>query len=229
MDRLYWTPDNANLVVRMALHELGLAYEAVLVDRAAGALRRQDYLELNPRGLLPVLIAADQDEPLFETGAILLHLADREGGLAPAEPRARGQLLKWLFFLSNSLHADLCILFHVERYTVDFAGAAAIEAAVRGRIDQHLVLVDRTVAATGGPWFLGETLSVLDLYLAALVRWAQLYPLGDALPPDSIRPLGAVVRLVETLAERPAIVAACAKEGIVEPLFLEPRLPRPLD
>jgi len=229
MDRLYWTPDNANLVVRMALHELGLAYEAVLVDRAAGALRRHDFLALNPQGLLPVLIAADQDEPLFETGAILLHLADREGGLAPTEPRARGQLLKWLFFLSNSLHADLRILFHVERYTVDFAGASAIEAAVRGRIDRHLVLVDRTIAAKGGPWFLGETLTVLDLYLAALVRWAQLYPLGEALPPESIRPLGAVVRLVETLAERPAIVAACAKEGIVGALFLDPAYPRPLD
>lgn len=228
MDRLYWVPDNANLVVRMALHELDLAYEAVLVDRAAGALRRQDYLVLNPQGLLPVLIATDQDEPLFETAAILLHLAEREGGLAPVEPRARGQLLKWLFFLSNTLHADLRILFDVGRYTIDFAGAPAIEAAVRGRIDQHLVLVDRTIAASGGPWFLGETLTVLDLYLAALVRWAQLYPLGEALPPDSIRPLGAVVRLVESLAARPAIVAACAKEGITGSLFLDPALPRPV-
>lgn len=229
MDRLYWAPDNANLVVRMALHELGLAYEAVLVDRAAGALRRQDYLELNPQGLLPVLVTADQDAPLFETAAMLLYLVEREGGLAPEEPRARGQLLKWLFFLSNTLHADLRILFYAERYLAEPAGVPALRAGVRRRIDQHLVLVDRAIAAAGGPWLLGETLSVLDLYLAALVRWAQLYPLGQALPPDSIRPLGAVVRLVETLAERPPIVAACAKEGIEGSLFLDPTLPRPLD
>ena len=227
-DRLYWSPDSANLVVRMALHELAVPFEAVLVDRAAAAHRRHDYLALNPQGLLPVLTTSRQDAPLFETAAILLYLAEREAGLLPAEPAARGRLLKWLLFISNTLHADLRILFYAERYTAEPALAPALRAGMRRRIDQHLVLVDRAIAAAGGPWLLGETLSVLDLYLAALVRWAQLYPLGEALPPDSIRPLGAVVRLVETLAERPAIVAACAEEGIEGSLFLDPTLPRPL-
>ena len=228
MDRLYWSPDSANLVVRMALHELALPYEAVLVDRPAGGLRRADYLGLNPQGLLPVLVVAEQDAPLFETAAILLYLADREGALLPVEPSARGRLLKWLFFLSNTLHGDLRILFHAERYTIDPAGVPALQTALRGRIDAHLVLLDRAIAETGGPWLLGETLSVLDLYLAACVRWAQLYPPGEALPSGAIRPLAALAGLLETLAARSAIVAACAAEGIEGALFLEPAMPAPL-
>ncbi len=227
MDRLYWSPDSANLVVRMALHELALPYDAVPVDRAAGAHRRQDYLDLNPQGLLPVLVVAEQDAPLFETAAILLYLADREGGLSPAEPRAQGRFLKWLFFLSNTLHADLRILFYAERYTVDPAAAPALRAGVRRRIDAHLVLLDQAIAATGGPWLLGETLTVLDLYLAACVRWAQLYPPGEALAVGAIRPLAALAGMLEALAERPAIVAACAAEGIEGALFLEPAMPAP--
>lgn len=228
VDRLYWSPDSANLVVRMALHELDVAYEAVLVDRPAGALRRRDYLELNPQGLLPVLVAAGQDAPLFETGAILLYLAEREGGLAPAEPAARGRFLKWLFFLSNTLHADLRIQFYAERYTAEPAAVPALRAAVRRRIDEHLVLIDRAIAESDGTWLLGEMLSVLDLYLAACVRWAQLYPPGEALLADTIRPLAALGGLLEALAGRPAIVSACAKEGIEGALFLDPTPPRPL-
>lgn len=227
MDRLYWAPDNANLVVRMALHELGVPYAAVLVDRPAGGLRCPDYLALNPQGLLPVLVTAGQDAPLFETGAILLHLAERHGRLLPAEARARGRLLKWLIFLSNTLHADLRILFYAERYTAEPAGVPALRAGVRGRIAQHLVLIDRAIVETGGPWLLGRALTVLDPYLAALVRWAQLYPPGETLPVDSIRGLAALVRLLDALAARPAIVVACAEEGIEGALFLDPALPRP--
>jgi glutathione S-transferase len=75
---------------------------------------------------------------------------------------------------------------------------------------------------------LGETLSVVDLYLAACVRWAQLYPPGEALLPETIRPLTALGGLLDALAARPAIIAACAKEGIEGALFLDPAAPRPL-
>ena len=74
-------------IVRIALEELGLAYEAIRVDRAAGEHRSPGYLGLNPQGLIPVL--EDGDLVLFETGAILLHLADRTGRLGPDGPPRR--------------------------------------------------------------------------------------------------------------------------------------------
>lgn len=225
MDRLYWSPDSANLIVRMVLHELGVPYESVLVDRVAKQLRQEDFLALNPQGLLPVLVAAGQDEPLFETAAIILFLAEREGGLLPTAPAARGRLLKWLFFLSNTLHADLKIQFYAERYVIDRDSLPAMRSALRARIDDHLLLLDRVIAGGGGPWLLGETLTILDPYLAALVRWAQLYPPGESLPATSIEPMAALFRLATELALRPAIQAACTAEGIAGSLFLAPSLP----
>ncbi len=228
MDRLYWSPDCANLVVRMVLHELGLPYEAVLVDRAAGGLRRHDFLALNPQGLLPVLVAHDQDAPLFETAAIVLHLAEREGRLLPPAPPARGRLLRWLFYLADTLHADLRVQFQAERYTIDPAGVPALRAGMRARIDGHLVLLDRAIAAAGGHWLMGDELTVLDPYLAACVRWAQLYPPGEGLPADGIAPLAGLGVLLEALEARPTIREACAREGITGGLFLAPAPPGPV-
>ncbi len=92
-------------MIRIALEELGLTFEPVRVDRAAAAHKKPDYLKLNPQGLLPVL--EDGDLVLFETGAILLHLADHTGRLGPEGPdaqdrQARAAFLKWLFYLSNT-------------------------------------------------------------------------------------------------------------------------------
>ena len=98
--RLHYAPDNASLCVRLALAELGVDYQTVLVDRATRAQKSPDYLALNPNGLIPVL--GTPDGPLFETGAILLWLADTYGELLP---QPRGHSLKWLFWLSNTLHA----------------------------------------------------------------------------------------------------------------------------
>lgn len=227
MDRLYWAPDNANLPVRMVLHELDVSYEAIFVDRGVAAHKAADYLALNPQGLLPVLVADGQDAPLFETAAILLHLAERTGRLVPA-PEARGRLLKWLFFISNTLHADLRILFHIDRYVADPAAVPGLRVAVHKRVEGHLAVLDQAIEAAGGPWFLGRTLTVLDPYLACCVRWAQLYPPGEALPVGAIRAGPALCRLLEALAARPAVRAACAREGIAGGLFLDPSLPEPV-
>jgi glutathione S-transferase len=80
---LYWSPDSANVVVRTVLEELGVAYQDVLVDRAGGVHSSAAYRAMNPQGLLPVLVVPDQDEPLFETAAILLWLAERHSALQP--------------------------------------------------------------------------------------------------------------------------------------------------
>ena len=53
--RLHYAPDNASLVIRLALEELGIPYDTVLVDRRSGQQKSAGYLALNPNGLIPVL------------------------------------------------------------------------------------------------------------------------------------------------------------------------------
>lgn len=222
---LFYSPDSANLVVRMALEEIGAPYEALEVDRRQGAQRSPAFLKFNPQGLLPVLVDPAQDEPLFETAAILLHLADQHATLKPLQAGARGRLLKWLFFLSNTLHAELRILFYTERYGADAAALAALRGRLHPRVLAHLALLESELARHGGPWLLGSDMSVCDLYLAACMRWSQLYPRGDTLAVHNFQALPGLRTLLQLLEVRPAVRRAFALEGIAAPYFLAPSYP----
>ena len=81
MYTLYFAPDNASLIVRIVLEELGVAYNTWLVDRPAREQDSEAYRKLNPNGLIPVCII--DGEPVFETAEIILSLADRHRALAP--------------------------------------------------------------------------------------------------------------------------------------------------
>lgn len=220
--RLYYSPDSANLVVRVALELLGAPYEAVLVDRARREQHSAAYRRLNPQGLIPVLV--DGETVLFETGAILLYLADRHPGLAPppADP-ARGDCLKWLFFLSNTLHADLRIAFYRERYADEEAARESVGRTARQRALGHFRLLEQQLAAHDGPWLLPWGRSVCDVYLAVCARWARLYPPGASLSADALDDCPKLLAVCSTLDGDPAVVRACGAEGIPAPFFTTPR------
>ena len=82
--------------VRLLLAQLGLEYERVPVDIFGGDTLTDEYAKLNPQRQTPVL-ERDGAEPLTESGAILIHLAEGTEYL-PEDPNARAQALRWLFF-----------------------------------------------------------------------------------------------------------------------------------
>jgi glutathione S-transferase len=222
--RLHWSPDSANLVVRIALEELGLTYEPVRVDRSRAAHKAPAYLKLNPQGLIPVL--EDGDLVLFETGAILLHLADRTGRLGPEgpaarDPQARAACLKWLFYLSNTLHADLRAAFYADRYVAE-AAVPALRDGMAARLKGHMAMLEGVLAPTG--WLAAATPTLADFYLAVCLRWAQIYPTGrPVLAGGAGFPrLGSLMQAVEA---RPAALRACAAEAIPGRPFTKPEPP----
>jgi glutathione S-transferase len=182
-------------------------------------------LKFNPQGLLPVLLDPAQAAPLFETAAILLHLADQHAALPAPEKKHRGELLKWLFFLSNTLHADLRVLFYSDRYVADNQAIPALRKGMHQRVLAHLALLDTEIAKGAGAWLLGEQPSVCDYYLAACVRWAQLYPRGDTLSPSDIEKFPALTGLLQTLEARPEVQKAYAAEGMYGKVFTHPDYP----
>ena len=168
--RLHYAPDNASLAIRLALEARDLPYETVLVNRQAREQDSPAYRALNPGGLIPVL--ETPEGPMFETAAILLWLADRHGGLGPApEAPGRATFLKWLFFASNTLHADLRMLFYPGQY-IGAGHEPALREGLTARLQRHLQNLDRAVATPDWPG--GAT----EFYLACQLRWMGLYP-GD--------------------------------------------------
>ncbi|MCB1492083.1 MAG: glutathione S-transferase family protein [Rhodobiaceae bacterium] len=224
MITLHFAPDNASLVVRAVLEELGETYEAVLVDRAA---REQDgaaYRALNPNGLIPVCII--DGEPVFETGAIVLTLAERAGRLVPLPGEAgRNRLLKWLFFISNTLHPALRHMFYPERYAAARPECRAAQAEIaRHEVVRAFTVLDGAYAENAGPFLLGDALSVADVYAGLAFRWAQLYPLAA---PGVVGPadVPALARMAENLQARPSFIRACAADGIAAPCLVRPSYP----
>ena len=199
MLRLHWVPDNASLIVRLALEARGLPYETVRVDREGGALASSAFRALNPAGTIPVL--ETPDGVLTETGAILLWL---EGGVPEPEALSR------LFWLSNTPHADLRRAFYADRYASD-------PADLRHHLGQKL----RAGFALMEPW---EPSPLLEHYVACLLRWAGLYPRTKPIGVG----WGDLPRLRAWALDyeaRPTVVRACHAEGIEGPLVTAPVRP----
>ncbi len=183
------------------------------IDRARGDHRTPGYLALNPQGLIPVL--QDGDLVLFETGAILWHLAERSGRLGGDGPpasdaRARAAMLKWLFYLSNTPHAELRAAFYTPRYVDAEEAIAPLRRGLAARLRLHLDLVEEQLAAGG---LVGAEVTLADIYLAVLLRWAQLYPTGEP-ALDGLAAWPRVFALCRRIEDRPAAARAFVAEAI---------------
>ena len=221
---LYGSPDSANLVIRMLLHELDQPFETVWVDRSKRDHKKPEFLQMNPQGLLPVLV--DNNESIFETAAIVLHLCESHGAMMPQAIPSRAHFLQWLFYLSNTLHADLRVRFYTHSYIDGEAQQQALLAGIQRRFQGHLQLIERELGTQGsGHWFLGDSLSALDIYFAALCRWWQLYPAANPGALITSERLPRVYHLLSNLAQRPAVMTACAEEHITSSFFIDPNMP----
>ncbi|GAA6181304.1 glutathione S-transferase family protein [Shimia sp. NS0008-38b] len=223
--RLHYAPDNASLIIRLALEELHLPYETILVDRKQNAHNSAAFRAINPAGKIPAL-----ETPfgvMFETAAILLWLADSHKALAPPpDSPDRPHFLKWLFYVSNTLHANLRMTFYPSQYIPDAPEAApALTAGARANVLQGLTLME-AVAGAGHDWCNGKTPSALDLYMAALMRWMALYP-NDSTDWFVISEWPNLLHMAARLQARASVTALCAAEGMSAHPFTQPKPPHP--
>ncbi len=218
---LYYAPDNASLIVRLLMEELSIAYETILVNRSVAEQKSEKYLSLNPDGLIPVCIINGQ--PVFETAAILLSLADRYNGMTvPVNDTRRPQFLKWLFFLSNSLHTDLVQRFYPEKYVDQHPEALQIFIAnTLTRTHRRFSIFNDAYKDASTSYLFGGDPTLIDIYLAVCFRWAQLYPLDGRADFEAGR-FASIIAMVEQLEQRPAIRLGCEKEGVTGLFFSQP-------
>lgn len=223
--RLHYAPDNASLIIRLALEELGVAYDTVLVNRRQQAQRSPAYLRLNPNGLIPVL--ETPDGPIFETAAILLWLGDRHGKLVPSiDHPDRGDALKWLFFTSNTLHTSLRMLFYPDLYVgPDPTMQAQMRKMTAQNTTAHLQKLN-SMAEAAPDWLWPDGPSALALYLGPLLRWCALYPKGQTDWFD-LSNTPALADLCQRLESRPSTLAAIQAEGLGPTPFTNPTYANP--
>ncbi|MEM8776935.1 MAG: glutathione S-transferase family protein [Pseudomonadota bacterium] len=224
--KLHYAPDNASLVVRLALEELNVPYETVLVNRATKAHKAPQYLKLNPMGLIPVL--ETPNGPMSETAAILLWLADTHGVLAPKhDAQERAHFLKWLFFVSNTLHTALRTSFYPYCYVgIDRSAQAALQAQSWQEIPRFLDMLEAD--ANSGKSVIGMSdPNCVDLYVAACLRWVVLYPMNADKSWFKSERFPNLIDMARRLEGRPSVEALCSAEGMTPHPFTEPDYPSP--
>lgn len=149
------TPNSVKIPI--ALEEMGLPYRLVPVNIRAGGQKAPEYLALNPNGKVPLLI--DGELILPESGAILVHLAEKTGKLLPAEPVARARTFEWLFVqLSGTGPA-----FGQSGYWQTLAPEPNPAALTRYQAEAERLtdLIDAHLARNA--WFAGDDYTIADI------------------------------------------------------------------
>ncbi len=101
---LYTAPTPNGHKASCTLEELGLTYDTHVVDISSGDQHAPEFRALNPNGRIPVIVDRDAaDFVVFESGAIMLYLAEKTGSLLPADARGRSRVVQWLMFQMSGI------------------------------------------------------------------------------------------------------------------------------
>ncbi len=197
-----WVPDFArgyvrDLRPRWACEEIGLPYSTRLISPIPP--KPADYFDEQPWGQVPVL--HDGGLHLFESGAILLHLGEKDERLLPREPQARATAIAWLFAAFNSVEPGLFELGNVTLFSKDEPWAKLRLPSLMEALGNKL---DRLADALGTRDWLGDAFSIADIAMVTTLRNADQ---GDLL---SGRP--ALAAYVARGMERPAFARAMAAQ-----------------
>lgn len=202
----YGLPTPNGVKVSIALEELGLPYDAHLVSFAEGDQFTPEFLSLNPNNKIPAII--DPNGPdgaplaMFESGAILIYLAEKTGKLMPKDAAGRYDVLQWLMFQMGGLGPMLGQL----GFFIKFAGKEIEDPRPAQRyIDEStrlLKVLDGQLE--GRDWVCGEY-SIADIAIAPWIRGLRdFYQAGDLVGWDDLKN---VPTYLDRFLERPAVQA----------------------
>jgi GSH-dependent disulfide-bond oxidoreductase len=158
--------------VSIALEELGLAYEAHTVNIGANETWTPEFLSLNPNGKIPAIIDPNGPggEPLalFESGAILLYLAEKTGKLLPADAAKRYETIQWVFFQMAAIGP----MFGQVGFFYKFAGREYEDKRPleRYRAESQRLLGVLETRLEGREWIMGDEYTIADISMLGWVR-----------------------------------------------------------
>jgi len=196
-----WPTPNGHKV-HIALEELALPYTVVPVNIGAGEQFSPDFLAITPNHRIPAIIDTDgpggQRVALFESGAILIYLAEKAGRLIPSEPAARYACLQWLMFQMGGVGPMFGQYGHFHSYAPERIPYAMERYAKEvGRL--HRVLDKRLSDAA---YLAGDEYSIADIATFPWIRFPERRGIDLADYPN-------VKRWFDAIAARPAVQRGC--------------------
>jgi glutathione S-transferase len=183
---LYFAPGASSMAVHIALHEIGVGFEAKPMSFKANDMQAPAFLKINPVGQVPTLLV--DGRPLTEVAGCLFYLARRfpEAGLLPDDIEGQSRAVAWMSFLASTLHP----------------------ARARG-IDHARKVYGIADARLGSGWALGERYSIADIHLFRLY-----WRLFNSLKPE-VGTFPNLDALYARMMARPAVKKTIAVETAV--------------
>jgi glutathione S-transferase len=167
MYRLYGSLGSGSAAVEAALAEAGASYEVISTSTKSKAHLTEEYRAINPRQQVPALQLPD-GSVMTEGSAMLLHLADAhpQAGLAPAPgSSARAQHDRWMIFTAVNIYEGELRHYYPDRYS-DHPDSVVEKALAY--LDRHYAIIDDAIQ---GPYFFGDRLTMLDIYIWNMATW----------------------------------------------------------
>lgn len=197
IDLYYWPTPNGKKIT-IFLEEAGLPYNLMPVDISAGEQFDEEFLRISPNNKMPAIVDSEgpNGEPIsvFESGAILIYLAEKTGRFMPSSPRQRYRAMEWLMFQVSSVgpmlgqahhfrgYAPEEIPYAIDRYTNEAARLYEV-------MDRHL---------SEAEYFVGEDYSIVDM---AIYPWVASHNKQG----QKIEDFPNLRRWYEAMGERPAV------------------------
>ncbi|MDG1531443.1 MAG: glutathione binding-like protein [Paracoccaceae bacterium] len=204
--QLYSFPTPNGVKVSIALLEMGIEFEPHLVTLSDSDVKSEEFLSLNPNNKIPAIIDPNgpDGEPiaLFESGAILIYLAEKSGKLLPTDAVGRNKTIQWLMFQMGGLGP----MFGQIGFFFKFAGK---EIEDKRPLDRYITEGRRLLAVLekeleGQDWITGEY-SIADIAIAPWLRAVRdFYGAGEVLQMDK---LPNVTAYLDRFLARPAVQA----------------------
>jgi len=188
--QLYSLPTPNGVKVSIALEEIGLPYEVHAINIGQNETWTPEYLSLNPNGKIPAIIDPNgpDGEPvaLFESGAILLYLAEKTGKLLPASAAGRYQAIQWVFFQMGGIGP----IFGQVGFFYKFAGKEYEDKRPLQRYvnESKRLLEVLETRLEGREWIMGDEYTIADISMFGWVRGlVGFYGAGELVGYDKLK------------------------------------------
>ncbi|WP_273825661.1 MULTISPECIES: glutathione S-transferase N-terminal domain-containing protein [Pseudomonas] len=211
--QLYSLPTPNGVKVSILLEELGLPYEPHLVSFATNDQLTPQFMSLNPNNKIPAIIDPDgpggQPLPLFESGAILVYLAEKTGRFLSVDPATRYETLQWLMFQMGGIGP----MFGQLGFFNKFAGKDYEDKRPRDRYvaESRRLLGVLNQRLENRRWIMGDDYSIADIATFPWIRnLIGFYEAGELV---GIQDFSHVTRALEAFLARPAVIKGLTIPG----------------
>ena len=173
--KLYFAPGACSFVPHCMLQRAGAEYQPIMVKLHKGEQHEADYLAINPRGQVPVLV--DDGQVVTQILAIVLHLDQKfpDAQFLPTSPLARVKAIETLAWMNNTVHPTFTHIFMPQKFS-DQADVQANLKTFNTQTYKGLLseLESFVIAKAPSAWLSGDQLGPLDAYALTLTRWGSI-------------------------------------------------------